>query len=148
MTGEVAELSGASAVSLARYDDDRLTVVAQRGAAYVRVGERFPLRDTNVKATVMRTGRSARRVDAAEASRDIGDIARRAGVESVVAAPVVAPAPDVPAPDAPAALWTAEAPYRLTGRFWDVSTEKTLIREAGQGVIHALSPHTFLTEGT
>jgi alkanesulfonate monooxygenase SsuD/methylene tetrahydromethanopterin reductase-like flavin-dependent oxidoreductase (luciferase family) len=33
------------------------------------------------------------------------------------------------------ALWTSEAPYRLKGRFWDVSTEKTLIREAGQGVM-------------
>jgi PAS domain S-box-containing protein len=89
VTGEVAELSGASAVSLARYDDDRLTVVAQRGAAYVRVGERFPLRGTNVTSTVMSTGRTARLVDVAEATGDIGDIARRAGVESVVAAPVV-----------------------------------------------------------
>ena len=33
------------------------------------------------------------------------------------------------------ALWTSDAPYRLKGRFWDVSTEKTLIREAGQGVM-------------
>ena len=33
------------------------------------------------------------------------------------------------------ALWSAEAPYRLQGRFWDVSTEKTLIREVGQGVM-------------
>jgi alkanesulfonate monooxygenase SsuD/methylene tetrahydromethanopterin reductase-like flavin-dependent oxidoreductase (luciferase family) len=33
------------------------------------------------------------------------------------------------------ALWTVEAPYRLKGRFWDVSTERTLIREAGQGVM-------------
>ncbi|MCC6534501.1 MAG: LLM class flavin-dependent oxidoreductase [Burkholderiales bacterium] len=33
------------------------------------------------------------------------------------------------------ALWTSDAPYALKGRFWDVSTEKTLIREAGQGVM-------------
>jgi alkanesulfonate monooxygenase SsuD/methylene tetrahydromethanopterin reductase-like flavin-dependent oxidoreductase (luciferase family) len=33
------------------------------------------------------------------------------------------------------AIWSGEAPYRLKGRFWDVSTEKTLIREAGQGVM-------------
>jgi alkanesulfonate monooxygenase SsuD/methylene tetrahydromethanopterin reductase-like flavin-dependent oxidoreductase (luciferase family) len=33
------------------------------------------------------------------------------------------------------ALWEADAPYRLKGRFWDVSTERTLIRPAGQGVM-------------
>jgi alkanesulfonate monooxygenase SsuD/methylene tetrahydromethanopterin reductase-like flavin-dependent oxidoreductase (luciferase family) len=33
------------------------------------------------------------------------------------------------------ALWTEQPPYRLKGRFWDVSTEKTLIPEAGQGVM-------------
>lgn len=33
------------------------------------------------------------------------------------------------------ALWAGDAPYRLKGRFWDVSTERTLIREAGQGVM-------------
>jgi len=33
------------------------------------------------------------------------------------------------------ALWSADAPYRLRGKFWDVSTERTLIREAGQGVM-------------
>ena len=48
VTHEVAELLDASAVSLARYDDDMLTVVASAGAGYVRVGERFPLGGTNV----------------------------------------------------------------------------------------------------
>ena len=33
------------------------------------------------------------------------------------------------------AIWSGDAPYRLKGKFWDVSTEKTLIREAGQGVM-------------
>ncbi len=33
------------------------------------------------------------------------------------------------------ALWTTDAPYRLKGRFWDVSTERTLIPEVGQGVM-------------
>ena len=56
VTREVAEVLDASAVSLARYDDDVLTVVAQLGAAYVRVGERFPLGGTNVTSTVLRTG--------------------------------------------------------------------------------------------
>lgn len=33
------------------------------------------------------------------------------------------------------ALWTRAPPYRLKGRFWDVSTERTLLAEAGQGVM-------------
>ncbi|MBI4206896.1 MAG: LLM class flavin-dependent oxidoreductase [Betaproteobacteria bacterium] len=33
------------------------------------------------------------------------------------------------------ALWNGEAPYNLKGQFWNISTEKTLIREAGQGVM-------------
>ena len=33
------------------------------------------------------------------------------------------------------AIWTGDAPYRIKGKFWDISTEKTLIREAGQGVM-------------
>ncbi|MDA0159862.1 PAS domain S-box protein [Solirubrobacter ginsenosidimutans] len=71
VTGEVAGLLGASAVSLARDDGDRLTVVAQHGVA---------------QSTPMSTGRTTRPVDLAEAN---GDIARRAGMESVVAAPIV-----------------------------------------------------------
>ena len=51
MTGEVAELLDASAVSLARYEDDVIMVVAQHGPDYVRVGERFPLGGTNVTST-------------------------------------------------------------------------------------------------
>jgi alkanesulfonate monooxygenase SsuD/methylene tetrahydromethanopterin reductase-like flavin-dependent oxidoreductase (luciferase family) len=33
------------------------------------------------------------------------------------------------------ALWEGDAPYNLKGRFWSISTERTLIREAGQGVM-------------
>jgi alkanesulfonate monooxygenase SsuD/methylene tetrahydromethanopterin reductase-like flavin-dependent oxidoreductase (luciferase family) len=33
------------------------------------------------------------------------------------------------------AIWAGEAPYNLKGRFWNISTERTLIREAGQGVM-------------
>lgn len=33
------------------------------------------------------------------------------------------------------ALWSGEAPYRRKGRFWDVSTERSLIPEVGQGVM-------------
>jgi alkanesulfonate monooxygenase SsuD/methylene tetrahydromethanopterin reductase-like flavin-dependent oxidoreductase (luciferase family) len=33
------------------------------------------------------------------------------------------------------ALWANDAPYDLKGRFWNISTARTLIREAGQGVM-------------
>ncbi|WP_051324528.1 GAF domain-containing protein [Candidatus Solirubrobacter pratensis] len=89
VTGEVAELLDVSAVSLARYEDDVLTVVAQRGVSYVQIGERFPVGGANVTSTVLRTRRTARLDDFAQATGPIGDLARRAGVRSVVAAPVV-----------------------------------------------------------
>jgi PAS domain S-box-containing protein len=89
VTREVAEVLDASAVSLARYDDDVLTVVAQFGTAYVRIGERLPIGGTNVTSTVVRTGGTARLDDAAAATGPIGDVARRAGVRSAVGAPVV-----------------------------------------------------------
>jgi signal transduction histidine kinase len=89
VTREVAEVLDASAVSLARYDDDVLAVVAQFGSAYVRIGERFPLGGTNVMTTVLRTGTTARLDDAATTTGRIGDVARRAGVRSTVGAPVI-----------------------------------------------------------
>lgn len=33
------------------------------------------------------------------------------------------------------AIWAGDAPYNLKGRFWNVSTERTLLREVGQGVM-------------
>jgi len=33
------------------------------------------------------------------------------------------------------AIWTGEAPYNLKGRFWNVSTERTMIPAIGQGII-------------
>ena len=33
------------------------------------------------------------------------------------------------------ALWAGDAPYSLKGKFWNISTERTLIRDAGQGVM-------------
>ena len=33
------------------------------------------------------------------------------------------------------ALWASDAPYDLKGRLWNISTARTLIREAGQGVM-------------
>ena len=37
------------------------------------------------------------------------------------------------------ALWSGSAPYNLEGRFWRLSTERTLLAEAGQGVM--LTPY-------
>ena len=89
VTAEVAELLDASAVTLARYSDDELTVVATRGASFVEVGGRYPLGGTNVTSTVLRTGRTARMDDYSHSSGDIGEYARDTGVRSAVAAPVV-----------------------------------------------------------
>lgn len=33
------------------------------------------------------------------------------------------------------ALWTGEPPYDLTGRYWNISTRRTLLAAAGQGVM-------------
>jgi alkanesulfonate monooxygenase SsuD/methylene tetrahydromethanopterin reductase-like flavin-dependent oxidoreductase (luciferase family) len=33
------------------------------------------------------------------------------------------------------AIWAGDAPYDIEGRFWNISTRRTLLREAGQGVI-------------
>jgi alkanesulfonate monooxygenase SsuD/methylene tetrahydromethanopterin reductase-like flavin-dependent oxidoreductase (luciferase family) len=33
------------------------------------------------------------------------------------------------------AIWTGEAPYNLQGKYWTVSTQRTLVEEIGQGLI-------------
>jgi PAS domain S-box-containing protein len=87
VTAEVAELFDVSA-SLARYDNDLLTVVAHRGS-FVQVGDSYPLGGTNDTSIVLRTGRAARLDNYDEATGTIGEVAQRAGVTTVVAAPVV-----------------------------------------------------------
>jgi signal transduction histidine kinase len=89
VTEEVGALLHASAVTLARYVGEALYVVATRGATYVGVGDRFPLGGNNVTSIVLCTGRPARLDDYAGATGQIGDVARRAGVRSTVAAPVI-----------------------------------------------------------
>jgi alkanesulfonate monooxygenase SsuD/methylene tetrahydromethanopterin reductase-like flavin-dependent oxidoreductase (luciferase family) len=32
------------------------------------------------------------------------------------------------------AIWAGDAPYDIEGRYWNISTQRTLLREAGQGV--------------
>jgi signal transduction histidine kinase len=85
----VADLLDASAVTLARYVDDDLVVLATRGLSLVKRGERFRLGGTNVTSRVLRTGSPARLDDYAGATGRIGEYARGNGVRSVVAAPVV-----------------------------------------------------------
>src|SRR6478609_9011662 len=33
------------------------------------------------------------------------------------------------------AIWAGEAPYNLSGKYWNITTEKTLVRNIGQGII-------------
>jgi PAS domain S-box-containing protein len=89
VTREVAEVLDVSAVSLTRYEDDMLLVVAHHGAGYVGIGDRFPVGGENVTSIVLRTGRTARVDDYAQATGEIGAVARDSGVRSAVAAPVV-----------------------------------------------------------
>jgi PAS domain S-box-containing protein len=89
VTREVADLLGASAVTLGRYEDDMVAVVAQHGSDLVGSGDRLPLGGTNVATMVRRTGRTTRLDDVAEATGAIGDRVRRAATRSAVAAPVV-----------------------------------------------------------
>jgi PAS domain S-box-containing protein len=108
VTREVAELLEASTVSLARRDDDMLRVIATTGtAAHPRVGDRFPLGGTNVTSIVLRTGRTARVDDFVEATGQIGEVARQAGVRSAVAAPVLV---DGRTWGVLAAIWTDRGP--------------------------------------
>jgi signal transduction histidine kinase len=76
-------------VSLARYEDDGLTVVAQFGTAHLRVGERLPIGGTDVLSTVLRTGRTGRLDHAAAAAGPIVEVASQAAARSMVGAPVV-----------------------------------------------------------
>jgi PAS domain S-box-containing protein len=108
VTAEVADVLNASAVTLARYDDDVVTVLASRGrAAFVRIGQRVPLEGANVSSTVLRTGRTAVADDVSDATGPIADLVRRAGVRATVAAPVVV---DGRTWGVLAAVWTDRAP--------------------------------------
>ena len=83
VTQEVVALVDASAVTLARYDDEMLTVLATRGrAAFMGVGERIPLGGANITSIVLRTGEIARLDDYGLATGSIGTYARQVGVQS------------------------------------------------------------------
>ncbi len=121
VTAEAANVLGAAAVALGRYEDAMLTVLASRGpaASYVRAGERVPLDGMSASATVRRTGQTAR-VDRHDIrSGAIAEIVRRGGVRSTVAAPVMV---DGRTWGVLAASWTDRGPppddaERRLGRF-------------------------------
>jgi PAS domain S-box-containing protein len=90
VVAEVSRLLDVSEVSLSRYDDDALLVLARHGrASHIEVGGRYPIGGENVTSTVLGTGRTARMDDYSAATGPISEVARRAQVQSVVAAPVV-----------------------------------------------------------
>ncbi len=107
-TKEVAEILDASAVSLARFDDDALTVVAQHGDSdWMRIGERFPTGTAEGTPTLLRTGSADGLDDFAAATGPLADIARRAGVRATIAAPIVV---DSRTWGVLAAVWVHRAP--------------------------------------
>jgi PAS domain S-box-containing protein len=90
VTAEVSALLSAEAVLLARYEDDALLMLADRGTkTIVGVGRRVPMEATDLTAIVRRTGRAARRDDAPTGTSPIAGLLRRSGVRSSVAVPVV-----------------------------------------------------------
>jgi PAS domain S-box-containing protein len=90
VTAEVVELMDSSQVTLSRYEEDSLVVVAQRGmTAHVRVGDRYPLGGENVTTTVFRTGRTARLDDFDSSTGAIGEVARASASTSIVGAPII-----------------------------------------------------------
>jgi hypothetical protein len=90
---EIGRLLRVDLVSMGRYDPDgMLTFVAASGVAgeHFPVGSRQMLRDRNLGAIVFETGRSVR-VDnyASSASGPIGVPARKAGINSSLATPII-----------------------------------------------------------
>ena len=92
IAGEIAQLLGTDAVRIFRYEEDRgAIVVAARGEeGRLPLAARQPLGGTNATSAVFRTRRPARIDDVAEtATGAIGETARRVGLRSVVAAPIM-----------------------------------------------------------
>ncbi len=89
---EIAQLLGTEAVRIFRYDDDReAVVVAARGDEdHAPLGSHHQLGGANATSAVFRSRQPARIDDLPDtASGAIGDTARRVGLRSVVAVPIV-----------------------------------------------------------
>jgi GAF domain-containing protein len=87
---EVMHLFPVEYAGLARYEaDDTVTSVAARGTTHFPVGSRLILGGKNTATLVFETGRPARIDDYAEPSGPMGDNARKRGVRSSVATPII-----------------------------------------------------------
>jgi PAS domain S-box-containing protein len=90
-TAEAGRLLRADTTALCRYEvDGTITVLAAGPEAEVEVaiGDRFSVEGENVIGVVSRTGLATRRDSFEDATGDVADVARRAGVRSSVGAPV------------------------------------------------------------
>ena len=90
-TAEAGQLLRADTTALCRYEvDGTITVLAAGPEAEVEVaiGDRFSVEGENVIGVVSRTGLATRRDSFEDATGDVADVARRAGVRSSVGAPV------------------------------------------------------------
>jgi DNA-binding LacI/PurR family transcriptional regulator/signal transduction histidine kinase len=89
---EVAELLGTDGVGIFRFEPDgTATQVAQSDTPWepVPLGTRFPLEGESVVASVLRTGKTARLDDGANASGRVAERARSLGIRCSVATPIV-----------------------------------------------------------
>ena len=89
---EVAELLGTDGVGILRFEPDgTATQVAQSDTPWepVPLGTRFPLEGESVVASVLRTGKTARLDDWANASGRFAERARSLGIRCSVATPIV-----------------------------------------------------------
>ncbi len=91
-TEQVARLFDVSHVRLVRYEPDGVVVVggfSECDHGPFPIGSRWPLDSAGVIAAVRQTGRAARVDDYAHVSGEIAAVARRAGMRSAVASPIV-----------------------------------------------------------
>jgi signal transduction histidine kinase len=89
---EVAELLGTDGVGIFRFEPDgTATQVARSDTPWepVPLGTRFPLEGESVVASVLRTGKTARLDDWANASGRVAERARSLGIRCSVATPIV-----------------------------------------------------------
>ena len=78
-------------VALGRFEEDTVMIVAVHGdpRGLIPVGNRMPLKGTNVASTVQRTGRSARVDHFEDAPGPIAVMAQHVGLTASVGAPVI-----------------------------------------------------------
>jgi GAF domain-containing protein len=89
VVGEASSLLGLERIELVRYDgDSRGTVMAASGEHPFPAGSTWSLDDPSVMATVARTGRTARINDYSDLQGEIARVAREAGFQSAIGAPV------------------------------------------------------------